>query len=101
MLSMVRTLRPRLRERLGGKAMALRIALVNYAEPFADDVKGGTCWWYKSDAEFGVTAHTMIEKVDAGPIIRVLTFPVRDGRQRVIVSTRTRLLSAPVLRDPP
>lgn len=39
----------------------------------------GSCSFalYEGDREFGVTAHLMTETVDAGPILRVLTFPVR------------------------
>jgi hypothetical protein len=54
---------------------------------------------YEGDRNFGVTAHIMTERVDQGPIIRVLRFPcLRLGRQRVVVPTGRRLLADPLLR---
>jgi methionyl-tRNA formyltransferase len=34
---------------------------------------------YRRAKEFGVTAHIMVEKVDAGPIVGVERFPIPDG----------------------
>jgi methionyl-tRNA formyltransferase len=34
---------------------------------------------YNREAEFGVTAHVMVEQVDAGPIVAVARFPIPAG----------------------
>jgi methionyl-tRNA formyltransferase len=34
---------------------------------------------YEGDRRFGVTAHSMVEKVDSGPIVGLLEFNIREG----------------------
>lgn len=55
-----------------------RIAAVNFhpAPPRWPGVGSASFALYEGDKEFGVTAHLMTAKVDSGPILRSISFPV-------------------------
>jgi len=68
----------------------VRIAAINIhpAPPEWPGV-GCVCYaLYEGDREFGVTAHIMTERVDQGPIVRVLRFPVFDSDDNESLSRR-------------
>ena len=44
---------------------------------------------FEGDREFGVTAHLMTENIDAGPILRVLRFPIRRDDSVETLHSRT------------
>jgi len=54
------------------------IASINFhpAPPEWPGVGSASYALYEGDKTFGVTAHLMMEKVDAGPIIRAMRFPI-------------------------
>ena len=63
---------------------------------------------YDAATEFGVTAHKMVARVDAGPIVGTILFPVRPGSNvhDVELAAFTRLMQlfwqlAPLLADDP
>lgn len=64
---------------------------------------GCTYALYQNDKEYGVTAHLMIEEVDAGPILQVLRFPILKDDTVDQLYTRTLdhipLLAMKVLDD--
>src|SRR5437588_8189629 len=45
---------------------------------------------FEGDREFGVTAHMMTEKLDQGPIIRVMRFPVLPSDDNESLPLRAR-----------
>jgi len=57
---------------------AARIAAVNFhpAPPKWPGVGSASFALYEGDAEFGVTAHLMAERVDSGAILKVIRFPI-------------------------
>ena len=57
---------------------AARIAAVNFhpAPPKWPGVGSASFALYEQDPEFGVTAHLMMQKVDSGPILKVIRFPI-------------------------
>lgn len=57
---------------------------------------------YDGAAQYGVTAHEMVEQVDAGPIVGVLTFPLPDrpDADRLIDQTCTALIQLFVMLAP-
>lgn len=70
----------------------VRIAAVNI-HPAPPEWPGVGCVSYalfRGDREFGVTAHVMTEDVDAGPIIRVIRFPVLEFDDNESLSLRAR-----------
>lgn len=60
---------------------AARIAALNFhpAPPKWPGVGSASFALYEGDAEFGVTAHLMGPRVDSGPILKVLRFPILSG----------------------
>jgi methionyl-tRNA formyltransferase len=56
-----------------------------------------------ADADFGVTAHLMVEELDRGPILRVLRFPIERSDDVASLDARTKAtipeLVAAVLDD--
>jgi methionyl-tRNA formyltransferase len=58
-----------------------RVAAVNFhpAPPKCPGVGSASFALYDGDAEFGVTAHLMAERVDSGAILKVLRFPILNG----------------------
>lgn len=69
---------------------AARVAAVNFhpAPPRWPGVGCVSYALYHGDADFGVTAHVMTNTVDAGPIIRVLQFPIIEGEDNLSLSRR-------------
>lgn len=57
---------------------AVKRASINFhpAPPEWPGVGSASYAIYENDRTFGVTAHVMTEKIDAGPIVRVIRFPI-------------------------
>jgi len=62
----------------GNILRAVKRAAVNFhpAPPEWPGVGSASYALYENDQSFGVTAHVMTEKIDAGPIVRVVRFPI-------------------------
>lgn len=57
---------------------AARVAAINFhpAPPRWPGVGSASFALYEGDKEFGATAHLMAAKVDSGPILRTISFPI-------------------------
>jgi methionyl-tRNA formyltransferase len=60
---------------------AVKMAAINFhTAPPAYPGRGGCSYaLYNQDKEYGVTAHLMTDKIDDGPIMDVLRFPIPQG----------------------
>jgi len=75
---------------------SIRIGAINF-HPAPPDYPGSGAWeraLLAGDREFGCTAHIMYQEVDAGPILRVVRFPIFDEDDAETLRQRT---SAPRL----
>jgi len=80
---------------------AVRIAAINFHTAPPRWPGRGSCSFalLESDLEFGVTAHLMVEKLDAGPILKVLRFPIPGEDDCETLSARTLALIPDLVRQ--